>query len=405
MEKIKHVLLVGIAMISFVVFGAVYNTRTDDVPKERVAYRALADSDEEEGDNDVEEDDVDEKDSEDDNDKDEAEKEFEKVKEFRREESKKESSGKNKGTGSLGAVSNENKRIKKEDSEDDNDVEDDERDEADDENEIGDDEMDDEDRKEIDNEEEGGRTVVLRDVITNEDGTITHRLTIIKKDGRKKVTEQIFDANNKLISKKKSEIRSDKGEEKTEIKTFDAFGERIGEYKMETKDGKKIEIERKGPSGESKLKFDVEKNELVVKVRDGEEDDAQSFLKMKADKNSTKIRLMRAGVIANSNFPITVDDETGKVYVKTPNKEVELKQMPDVIVEKAKQARDLDIVQDSILGDDSRPAYVLKGTKFQKFLGFYTVEIPSEVTYDANTGEKISVNVLGFKKMLSWFSF
>ena len=54
--------------------------------------------------------------------------------------------------------------------------------------------------------------------------------------------------------------------------------------------------------------------------------------KIKIEGKNFKVSHMGYGVSAN--FPMEVDNETGKIYVVTPNGKVELKSMPDVIFAK-----------------------------------------------------------------------
>jgi hypothetical protein len=219
-----------------------------------------------------------------------------------------------------------------------------------------------------------------------------------------------------LIGKGETETKD--GETKSESKTYDTNGNTLTEVKLESKDGKKLELKTKQNGTESKVKFDAEKQELEIETEDNEIDDdtneinetenTESKLKIKVVGDSFEIS--RKGINAQSKFPLVVDETTGAIFVKTPNGEVQLKAMPDTIVEKAKAASNLDTIDTVELNDSADEAddtieFTLTGTKSQNLLGVFEMQIPTTVTYDANTGEFIKSDQTLTNRIIDLFSF
>ncbi len=97
--------------------------------------------------------------------------------------------------------------------------------------------------------------------------------------------------------------------------------------------------------------------------------------------------ISKNGADVLSRFPLTVDDETGDIYVQTPKGEVLLGIMPDAIVEKAQSSDDIDEVETLELETEDNLEYKLTGTKSGDLLGIFAIQIPSTLVYDADTGE------------------
>ncbi len=158
----------------------------------------------------------------------------------------------------------------------------------------------------------------------------------------------------------------------------------------------------------SRVKFDVEKQELVVRSNesDSESDEDKLRIKMRGE----NFLLTRNGADALSKFPLIVDDATGQVLVQTPNGEISLGVMPDTIIEKAEASENIDNVSGVELevGDASTGSsleFKMFGTKSEKLLGMFTLQIPSIVIYNAQTGEFVRDEKTFVTKLLDLFSF
>lgn len=254
--------------------------------------------------------------------------------------------------------------------------------------------------------------------IQNEDGTITIKETETEDDGEIKVEIRTYDANGNKIRVEKYE--SDEGEEKSRVKVYDEFGNKLSDFRLETEDGKELELKLKeGETELSRVRFDLEKQELVVKTGELESqnsDDSTNEKNEVEDNNRIRIRLAgnsfvvtRNGVEALSMFPLTVDDETGDIFVNTPVGLIELNAMPDSIVQRAQLSDDIDDVTSVELGtsdENTTLEYILVGEKREKLLGLFELQIPVELIYDAESGDFLEAGERSFRtKILELFSF
>lgn len=249
-----------------------------------------------------------------------------------------------------------------------------------------------------------------RTTITNSDGTVTEIRREIE-NGKVKIKSVTRDANGFKIEEKESE--SENGKEESKVKTFSS-GKKLSEVELKTEDGKKLELKVKEGEESSRVRFNVEKNELEIKSEDEslaedtapeseDEPESESSLKIKAVGNN--FVLTRNGTFVNSHFPMVVDTTTGQVSVSTPNGLVELKAMPDTIVQKA--LANVPTVSDvSIDTNTTTPViYKVSGQKSEKLLGVFTLSIPSSVVYDATTGDFIKSEQSFITRILDLFSF
>lgn len=281
-----------------------------------------------------------------------------------------------------------------------------------------DDENDDDDRDEIENEvdddddndgildlDEGksgssGKEQKTRQTIINPDGTTSEVRREVKKDGEIKIEIRTFDAEGNKIMVERFE--SGDGKEKSRVKTYDATGTKLSDFRFKTEDGKELELRiKEGDVELQRVRLNIDKNELIVRAGD------ESRVRIRTSQNNFVIS--REGINAISKFPISVDDATGEIFVKTPAGDVQLKAMPDTIVQKAQASDGLDVVES--VGFATQPnevsnlEYVVTGTKAEKLLGVFALNIPSSLIYDAQTGGFVR-NDQGFvTRILDLFSF
>lgn len=247
------------------------------------------------------------------------------------------------------------------------------------------------------------------ETVLNSDGTTSVVETEIEGDEIKKEIKT-YDASGNKIKVEKYE--SEEGEEKSRVSVYDIAGNKVSDIRLETEDGKELELRvKEGETELSRVKFDVEKQELLVRTSEssGSADFDQAALKIKlAGENFT---LTRKGVDATSKFPLVVDDVTGRIFVQTPAGEITLNVMPDTILEKAQASEDIDTITDIELtaANDANASdqleFTLTGTKSQKLLGIFELQVPSVVVYDAQTGEFIKSEQSFITKVLDLFSF
>ncbi len=296
------------------------------------------------------------------------------------------------------------------DNEDSND--DENEDEVEDENEAEDDSDDDGIDGDVDDDDDNDGILDLdednsgssnerktRQTITNPDGTTSQIRTEVKSDGEIKTEVRTFSSEGNKISVEKFE--SQDGKEKTRIRTFDETGTKLTDFEFETEDGKKLELRLKEGDVElSRVVINQDKHELIVRAED------ESRIRIRTLRDNFVIS--REGINALSKFPISIDDATGQIYVKTPAGDVQLNAMPDTIVAKARASDDLDVVNgvslDTQQDETTNVEYVVTGTKSEKLLGLFSLKIPSRLSFDAKTGGFLN-NDQGFvTRILDLFS-
>lgn len=300
------------------------------------------------------------------------------------------------------------------------DDEDKDEDKDEDENKNEDEDKDDDSNEEDDNDNDGVENEVDDDddndgvmdlddsnekqkteqTVINSDGTTSEIRKEVKKDGETKVEIRTFDAEGNKIMVEKYE--SDNGKEKSKVKTYDVTGTKLSDFEFETEDGKKLELKvKEGDTELQRVRLNVDKNELIVRAGD------ESRIRIRTSQNNFVVS--REGINAVSKFPISVDDATGEVFVKTPAGDVLLKAMPDTIVQKAQASDDLDSVESVGFGTQADVSlnleYVVTGTKSEKLFGMFTLNIPSSLIYDAQTGEFVRNDQGVVTRVLDLFSF
>lgn len=249
--------------------------------------------------------------------------------------------------------------------------------------------------------------------VENTDGTYSI-IETKEKDGEAEVEIITYNQNGDKLRVEKYENKE--GEEEARVSVYDGLGNKISDFRLETEDGKELELRLKeGETELSRVRFDVEKQELLVKTKESSGSDGSN------SSSDLRIRLLgndfvltRSGINALSKFPLVVDDATGEIVVQTPVGEVKLGAMPDSIVEKAKASSGVDDVLDlelqttseSTSSSSSSLEFKLTGTKTEKLLGLFNLQIPTTLIYDANTGGFIRSEEPTFvTKILDLFSF
>lgn len=299
------------------------------------------------------------------------------------------------------------------DKEDEDEDEDKDDDKDEDKDEDGDHKDDDKDEDRDEDEDEDEREVKTEETINNSDGSQT-RIKREVKDGEEKVEIKTYDVYGNKIQELK--IESDDEQVEVEAKDKSAssvteairklnLGDRLSGILLTTDDGRTIDIKVKSSNEESRLKYDAESGKLVVnreREKSGESeiesetesedsnDESENEVEIEVEDNGFKLK--SKSTTASVNFPLIVDEETGEIYVQTPAGQVLIGLMPDVIVEKAllSEVRSVKVeVENEDLGDSlkSTVEYKVLGKKKAKLLGLFEVEIDEEVTLDAQNGE------------------
>lgn len=264
---------------------------------------------------------------------------------------------------------------------------------------------DDEDENETDDDDED-EEVITRTTVNNPDGTRTE-ITNKVDGGETRITELTYDQEGNLIMEKKTEQEGAKGEVKTT--TYDIYGNKLSQVEMTTLDGQVIKIETDdededgddAEADEVEMKYDARNQRLVIESESGE---SESRLVIAVDGETFTIT--QAGYRAAADFPMTVDEATGDITIQTSVGPIALTALPGTIVQSAIGAGEISVISGTEIEElDNKIVYTLTGTKFERLLGIFTVEIPVKVEYDGQTGQFIDSSAPFFSGILDLFSF
>lgn len=307
-----------------------------------------------------------------------------------------------------------NNEDEKEEDREDEDKEDEEKEREDEKKEQEKEREREEEQEEEQKKEQEKNKSKTRETIVSDDGT----RTVIKKEteGNKVESEiKVYNAAGQLIEERK--IKTEDGNEvKVEIKTRAGDGSKLSEIKFKQEDDGGLKLEIKDEEGtKSRVRYDDKKAE--VRVRSADSDDENEIEDDDLDQNDdTVIRLgdeenefeIEHGYQkAKVKFPLTVDDDTGKVYVTTGSGELkELTNMPDQIVEKISERNSSVVVKEMEIKEDGEELkYEISADKIEKLFGIVDVAVPMLMEYDPVTGEfKYSTSDFG-SSLLDLLSF
>ena len=281
--------------------------------------------------------------------------------------------------------------------------------------ELEDEDNDSDELNEVENEIEdefeqiNGKTKSLERV-ENPNGTISFIKREIE-NGKVKIEIKTYDANGNLVGESKVEQEGNKKSE-SNIREFNALGTLLKSFEFKTEDGNELKLKIKeavSPTLATKVKYDLFEQEIEVDLEDEDEveestgSQAQALNTLKIKVKNNKFELRQGGTKVLTNFPITIDPVTGQLFVTTPNGLVELKEMPDVIVQKA--TANLDTTQSVDLDSIKKLEYKLVGTRSEKLFGLFPITIPVTAYYDAQTGNLVEEQVSFLNKILGIISF
>lgn len=182
-------------------------------------------------------------------------------------------------------------------------------------------------------------------------------------------------------TEKESEIEVDGNKIKIKQKTKDASGKET-ETQMELKDGEELQVESKDGDETEK-----------IHISPGED-------------NSVEIEHGNTSI--STKLPISLNADNELVVTKKDGTQKVVTVMPDQALAK--------LTEENILSNDSaslpeleeedgESVYKIDGEKQEKVLGIFKVSFKTKATVSAETGEVLSIELTGFDKFLSLFSF
>jgi len=257
------------------------------------------------------------------------------------------------------------------------------------------------------------------ETIQNKNGTTT----TIKREiegNQEKVQMRTYDATGNKIGE--VEYEGDDKAKELQVKNYNAYTlEQLKNLKLQTSDGKILELQVNGREGatESKVEYDSENKELKVKVKNKVKSETETETENMEEDSELKIKvggdgfkLTQGEYNALLNYPISVNEETGEVYVTTGNgSQIILEEMPESIVNRARLAdsvKSVDKVELNLVNKDTADSsleYTVKGTKSQKLLGVFSVNIPISLKYSAQNGDLLDSSQTTLNKILDLLSF
>ncbi len=248
--------------------------------------------------------------------------------------------------------------------------------------------------------------------ITNDDGTQTW-VKIKKESGKEKVEVKKYDIYGNKISESKfeSENKIDESESKLESETNDFEKGVFSNIKLETKDKKVLELKTSKSKDLSKVEFEVAKGEMKIKYKDESESEIENevetdhLLNVKVSEDG--FELEENSVVAKINFPISIDEETGKIYIQTKNGEVVLSVLPEMalrqITDQSKSfTPDKVEIEENDL--DDKLTYNITGKEKQNLLGLFSVDILKTFNVDATDATMVSEDQSFYNKILDLLS-
>lgn len=290
-----------------------------------------------------------------------------------------------------------------------------------------------EDEKSEENDEQKNQEELAKKIREQQKEQLKKQEELRKKS--KSVTVTISPEGYKTVTE--TEIEGDKV--KTESKTYDAFGKKIGESKLEEQENEtEIKAKTMGETGvESKYEFkDKNGSVVMLKIREGDnswsklmynEKNGLLLVKQKSDIIATpseegeqspnlnedgtlaiKINeggsfdLVSSGISASTDLPVEVDGEEGKVYVAN----TELTVNPDQVADEAITNAGVETVESvSITKENGVTVYKVVGLDNQKFLGLFDVTLPKTLYYSVDTNTLISESKSAIQNLIDAFSF
>lgn len=258
-----------------------------------------------------------------------------------------------------------------------------------------------EEKKEQEHEEE---KVETQEQIFNPNGGTTYIKR--KTEGDKTEVElKTYDRSGKLVEERKlKQEENDDGEKEVEVEGFLSRNGVLEELKVKSKEGKELEIsvkrdeEKKGTSvleynpnnQELKIKYEEQKRELSIKPR-------EDFFEIDDGVAKAAVRL-----------PLTVDENSGDVFVETIVGLIRVGVSPDRVAEIVKENNeDLELSDDNIELEEGGEGleYRVSTMKKERLFGLFPVDISIDYLVNAETGEQGSYDQSFFNSFLDLISF
>lgn len=229
----------------------------------------------------------------------------------------------------------------------------------------------------------------------------------------------------------RTKIETSTDETKVEVRSKEGrFETRVEEGREETKirTGRlRIEIRREGNQVVTKIKNEADEE---VELEDEEEDELLLDIEEELEEDGIRLAtdsaqpgFIQFGRRVRTNFPLSVNAETGELMVSTPAGDKIVAVLPEVAITNMIKAGILTRVVEEppppVEGTASaidtggielttvanQPVYLISGIKIQNFLGLVPVNFKIKTVVSAETGQLLDIQQGIFARVLDLFSF
>ncbi len=176
----------------------------------------------------------------------------------------------------------------------------------------------------------------------------------------------------------------------------------------EPKETPETEIKDQNEQNENEQELELE-NETEFEVREGT---GEAKVKIKLGKKEDKNVVTGSKFEAQSEFPFSVDKKTNELTVTTPNGIKTVAVLPDSAVQNMLRGNVINKILNANgqnvqikIDANGNVFYEISGTKAEKFLGVFNVEVPKTLDVSTQTGDLTNVNQTLISQILDTFSF
>lgn len=227
----------------------------------------------------------------------------------------------------------------------------------------------------------------------------------------------------------RTKIKTSPEKTKIEIRNKEGrFETKIEEGREETKirtGGLRIEVKREGNRVVTKIKNE---NDEEVELEDSEVDELLKEIEDELDGVKLATDSAQPGFVQNgrrvrTNFPLSVNAQTGELFVTTPAGEKVVTVLPNVAIENMIAAGVMTRIIDEtpppsegtseadlasgveLTTFESQPVYVINGVSSQNFLGLVPLDIKVKTIVSATSGQLLDTQQGIFGRVLDILSF
>ena len=143
---------------------------------------------------------------------------------------------------------------------------------------------------------------------------------------------------------------------------------------------------------QEQTRLELDEDEIVsIELQNKAEDNM-----LQVRRNTDSVYIKNGDADVNTRLSFEIDTETGEILVTTASgKEVSIGDHPSQMLSKVLETGIIDNLEEMNLteseSNEDQVLYEVTGTCEKKFLGFFTVTSEISATYDAETGEEITV--------------